>query len=90
MGVVYFDEEQERAKQPPSRKAHILDISGWLVRKGLAANQTSADLTLVVIFALILGLTFYIVQRGSRTGQAAGGQISNPTIQQTSGTMLRP
>jgi hypothetical protein len=87
MGVVYFDEEQERAKHAPSRKAGFLDISGWLVRKGLAANQTSADLTLVVIAALAIGLTLFIAHRGFGANQVAGEQVSGQQIgQMNSGT----
>jgi hypothetical protein len=77
VGVVYFDEEHKHTRHTP--------ISGWLVRKGLAANQTSADLTLVVISALVIGLAIFVAQRSFDANQTVGAPAINQQIDQSNG-----
>jgi hypothetical protein len=54
-----FEEEQKLRKAAMSKESSG-GMAAWLVRKGLAANQTSADLTLVVLAIAAAGLALYI------------------------------
>jgi hypothetical protein len=57
MAIASFDEEQKLIRQTSSLPTEALrGMSGWLVRTGLAANQTSADLTLVVGAGLAIAI----------------------------------
>ncbi len=71
---VSFEEEKTTAPQPLSMQSR--GMSGFLVRKGLAANQTSADLTLVVVaaFAIIIGgFIFFKTMGGGKEISAPAG-----------------
>jgi hypothetical protein len=55
-----FEEEQKLRKAAMAKGSSGGGMSGWLVKKGLAANQTSADLTLVVLALAVAGLALYV------------------------------
>ncbi|MBY0294115.1 hypothetical protein K2Q08_02165 [Patescibacteria group bacterium] len=57
-------EEQAAAPQYTSTET-LSGMSGWLVRKKLAANQTSADLTLIVLAIILFGFAAFFVFRQS-------------------------
>jgi hypothetical protein len=69
--IAQFEDEQTLIKQTSAPMQAFHGMSGWLVKKGLAANQTSADLTLVVLAVLCLlggGFFFYrALSSGSAT-----------------------
>lgn len=66
---VSFEEEQKLMNETAGAQSqHFLGLSGWLVRKGLAANQTSADLTLVVLAGVIIVASFFIYKAMNRVG----------------------
>lgn len=61
MSIASFDEEQQLVQQTASAPTRMFrGMSGWLVEKGLAANQTSADLTLVVLAGLCVALAIFM------------------------------
>ncbi|MDP1964079.1 MAG: hypothetical protein Q8K93_17975 [Reyranella sp.] len=69
MPIASFEEEQKLVqKTSDTQSQHFLGMSGWLVRKGLAANQTSADLTLLVLAGLVIVLSAFAYKIGSCVG----------------------
>ncbi len=60
MAIASFEEEGKLIQETSvPESSHLFGLSGFLVRKGLAANQTSADLTLLVLAGLIVVLSFF-------------------------------
>ncbi len=58
--AIAFEEEGKLIQETSvGQSNHLFGLSGFLVRKGLAANQTSADLTLLVLTGLIVVLSFF-------------------------------
>lgn len=60
MRGIQFEEEQHYDRAPFASRR---DLSGWLVQKGLAADRTSADrsllVTLVLVVTLIVGVLVF-------------------------------
>jgi hypothetical protein len=70
MSTASFDEENQLVRHTGSLPAESSgSMSGWLVRKGLAANQTSADLTLFVLAATIVLVSGLVYFRSSNRPQ---------------------
>lgn len=69
MPIASFEEEQKLAQETVVPQQNLLHgMSGWLVRKGLAANQTSADLTLLVLVGAIIVFSIFVYSVGSNSG----------------------
>lgn len=67
MPIASFEEEQKLAQETSSAPIQAFrGMSGFLVKKGLAANQTSADLTLLVLAGLIIVISFFTYKIGNR------------------------
>lgn len=64
-------------------------MSGWLVRKGLAANQTSGDLTLLVLAALCISVGVFLYFHTASGGAMLSGAELNRTIEQMKETTAR-
>jgi hypothetical protein len=77
---ISFEEEQKLLQQTSVSVAAFRGMSGWLVKKGLAANQTSADLTLVVLAAVFLGLAAFFFLHANKNGYTSGPAV-NAAIQ---------
>lgn len=83
MSIASFDEENQLVRQTGSTPAELVrGMSGWLVRKGFAANQNSADLTLVMLFGLLVffSISAYFVLRPS---PGADKHVPSPDALQT-------
>lgn len=79
MGTVSFDEEEQLTRATASAPTEMFrGISGWLVKKGLAANQTSADLTLVTVMIVAVGVSVILVISSSAPPKPTGGAIGDP------------
>ncbi|MEK7995392.1 MAG: hypothetical protein AAB403_16445 [Planctomycetota bacterium] len=69
MPIASFEDEQKLVQETSGAQSqHFLGMSGWLVRNGLAANQTSADLTLLILAGIIVVLSFFAYKIGSSVG----------------------
>lgn len=67
MPIASFEEENKLIQETAVPEQSILQgMSGFLVKKGLAANQTSADLTLLVLAGLIVVACFFVYYVGTR------------------------
>ncbi|MPZ29569.1 MAG: hypothetical protein GEV13_00990 [Rhodospirillales bacterium] len=79
MGTVSFDEEEQLIKSTSSAPVGMFrGMSGWLVKRGLAANQTSADLTLVVVVIIAVGVSVILAISSSAPPNPTGGAIGDP------------
>ena len=66
MPIASFEEENKLVQETGGASSqHFLGMSGWLVRKGLASNQTSADLTLLVIVGMMVTFSLYLIYHSS-------------------------
>lgn len=68
MPIASFEEENKLIQETVVPEQGLLQgMSGFLVKKGLASNQTSADLTLLVLagFCICIGVFFYFRSGGT-------------------------
>ena len=73
MPIASFEDENKLIQETALPQESLLQgMSGWLVKKGLASNQTSADLTLLVLagFCVCIGVFFYFrINSSALTGE---------------------
>lgn len=83
--AISFDEEKDLMRPTsPISSDGSRGMSGWMVRKGLAANQTSADLTLVLIIAVAIAVGFAAYKIGNRTtGASPDASVVEQTLNAT-------
>ena len=82
MAIASFDEENKLVQETQGTQSqHFLGMSGWLVRKGLASNQTSADLTLVVLSGLLVVFSFFLFFHFSGGSATLSEEALNAYIQ---------
>lgn len=65
--IASFEEEKQLAPQAVQESR---GMSAWLVKKGLAKNRKSADLTLLVAAGIALALAVFLVFQSRGTKEA--------------------
>jgi hypothetical protein len=83
MGVSFDEENTIASGSTLSSQRRYLPTGGmsaWLVKKGLAANQTSADLTLVLVIVITIILSFFAFKLG---GSTSASSPDRPSIEQS-------
>lgn len=78
---VSFEEEKSSVPQGPLVGSR--GMSGFLVRKGLAANENAANLTLIIIALFATAIAIFFFFRGvigpSRVSES--GTLGNPRLE---------